>query len=598
MRTQRVNTSATTLSRLKSYRVEFSQFVARRSSEFIKLTLIATCASGLFVSGCAKSSSQRLTEDAGKAALDAEKELAAQREREALVAQEEQKKREEARVVLSSAAKTVDSPLADMLKEDKPQEKPFLVQESAASKDSASAWDKLIAEHLAEQSVKQQTAPTSPPVAELPATPVPAVAANARPFPGAAEPALQSQRPVASPTDSLMDWSREQKQVSEEPKVADVAPQAKEEAVNPHKLRVQALLSEAHSQEIRGELKAAYRSALLAQTIAEQNGVQFDAAEEQPQQFVGTISKRLWGGESVAAAKPEPKPEQPVPAVAKPQIQPQHRHVVAQQDLRKSLEDKDDASSSFPTWTGSGSTSTSTKRAESNYDSVFARANGQTQWTAVQANEPASLDARPEQEASLKQRALLDAPKSSPTLAPTQPEKPESQKLQLKAPSFQQWESTEVSKPPLVAHADEVTPVEAEQEENPFVQHAVVRQELELIKPEPSPFPGEFQSIEAMPSPETTELANLDETITTWPSGESETVSSQSEPASGTRWGVIGFIAAIIAGAIGAKLSRRSSDDENEPSPISLAKAAPEESESDAQQDDDDGHHLKISRAA
>jgi len=595
MRTQSVNTSATTLSRLKSYRVEFSEFVARRSSEFVKLALIATCASGIFVSGCVKNSSHSLTEDAGKAALDAEKELAAQREREALIAQEEQKKSEEARVVLSSAEKTVDSPLAEMLKEDQPSgdaEKPFQVRESAVAKDSSSAWDKLIAEHLAEQSITQEKSSPSPEAASpADVTANPPSTGTSRPFPGELAQSKQPQSTVAT-NDSLMAWAKDQVDTTPQ-----MTAQPKAEAINPHKLRVQALLSEAHSQEIRGELKAAYRSALLAQTIADQNGVEFAAGDEQPQQFVSAISKRLWGDQSVAESKPTPEPEQPAKHVEQPRIQPQQRQVVSHQDLRKSVQEQEDSPSSFPTWTGSGATTITPRRTNSNLDSVFANAHGQTQWTAVQANEPASLDAPPEQEASRKHHSMLNSPASAPAFTPEQAEESESRKpLELKAPSFQQWQSTEVSKPPLVAHADEVTPVEAEQEENPFVQHAVVQQELELIQPEPSQLPERSEKIKAIPRVELADLSN-DEDVAAWP--DTETQTAQADPgSSGTRWGVIGFIAAIIAGAIGVKLSRNSSEDENEPSPISLAKAAPEEPESDAKDDDDNGHHLKISRAA
>lgn len=592
MRTQRVNTSVTTLSRPKSYRVEFSEFVARRSSEFAKLALIATCVSGIFVSGCAKSASQKLTEDAGKAALDAEKELAAQREREALIAQEEQKTSEEVRVVLSSAEKSVDSPLAEMLREEKPRDRASLAQdtqvEEQAARDSASAWDKLIAEHLAEQSVTPEKAPNSPEAAvdQLAAS---SSTLTARPFPGAMP---QTTEAPVSTTDSLMAWANDQSKPT-----AQVSP--KPEAINPHKLRVQALLSEAHSQEIRGELKAAYRSALLAQTIADQNGVKFDASDEQPQQFVSAISKRLWGGQSIADAKPTPEPKQPAKPFEQPRIQPQHRHVAAHQDLRSSFQEHDEAASSFPGWTGSGAPTISPRRTDSSLDSVFAQAHGPTQWTAVQANEPATLEGPSDQEASLKHHSMLSSPTSAPAFTPEQAEESEPrQPKELKAPSFQQWQSTEVSKPPLVAHADEVTPAEAEQAENPFVQHAVVHQELELIQPEPSPLPERQEGIRALPQVDLANSSN-EESIVVWSDAESELATAQSNPGrTATRWGVIGFIAAIIAGAIGVKLSRNSSEDENEPSPISLAKAAPEEPESDAKDDDDNGHHLKISRAA
>lgn len=60
------------------------------------------------------------------------------------------------------------------------------------------------------------------------------------------------------------------------------------------RLRVRALMSQAHSSEIRGELHSAYRSALLAEKIATEHQLKFSADEENPAEFARTISARIF----------------------------------------------------------------------------------------------------------------------------------------------------------------------------------------------------------------------------------------------------------------------------------------------------------------
>lgn len=64
------------------------------------------------------------------------------------------------------------------------------------------------------------------------------------------------------------------------------------------RLRVTALMSDAHSCMIRGELHAAYRSALLAERIASEHQLSFTADEDNPSQFSRQIASRIWGSDA------------------------------------------------------------------------------------------------------------------------------------------------------------------------------------------------------------------------------------------------------------------------------------------------------------
>lgn len=61
------------------------------------------------------------------------------------------------------------------------------------------------------------------------------------------------------------------------------------------KLQVQSLMSQSHSDIVRGNWLSAYRSALLAQQKAADQRVQFGSQEESPNQLVNEIATRLWG---------------------------------------------------------------------------------------------------------------------------------------------------------------------------------------------------------------------------------------------------------------------------------------------------------------
>jgi len=60
------------------------------------------------------------------------------------------------------------------------------------------------------------------------------------------------------------------------------------------KLRVQALMSDAHTSALRGELHAAYRCALLAEKVAADSQLVFADGEETPQEFARVLAAKLW----------------------------------------------------------------------------------------------------------------------------------------------------------------------------------------------------------------------------------------------------------------------------------------------------------------
>lgn len=81
-------------------------------------------------------------------------------------------------------------------------------------------------------------------------------------------------------------------------------------ATRQQKLRIQALLSEAHTNSLRGEFHAAYRSALLAEKVANEHQIVFQAGEENPHDFARAIAAKIWRASdsiddfSLAAAVP------------------------------------------------------------------------------------------------------------------------------------------------------------------------------------------------------------------------------------------------------------------------------------------------------
>jgi len=64
--------------------------------------------------------------------------------------------------------------------------------------------------------------------------------------------------------------------------------------VRQQKLRVQALLSEAHTSAQRGEFHAAYRSTLLAEQIVNEYELTFGPKEEDPRNYARVLAAKIW----------------------------------------------------------------------------------------------------------------------------------------------------------------------------------------------------------------------------------------------------------------------------------------------------------------
>jgi len=77
-------------------------------------------------------------------------------------------------------------------------------------------------------------------------------------------------------------------------------PSSESVVVRQQKLRIQALLSDAHSNAQRGELHNAYRSALLAEKIASDYKLTFAEEEEHPQMLSRNLAAKLWQTSNVS----------------------------------------------------------------------------------------------------------------------------------------------------------------------------------------------------------------------------------------------------------------------------------------------------------
>lgn len=73
--------------------------------------------------------------------------------------------------------------------------------------------------------------------------------------------------------------------------------------------RIKALLSDAHTQEIRGELKAAYRSAIIASRLANEQNLTFGPGQEHPREYAEALASRIYQLDQAGAAA---RPRSPV----------------------------------------------------------------------------------------------------------------------------------------------------------------------------------------------------------------------------------------------------------------------------------------------
>jgi hypothetical protein len=68
-------------------------------------------------------------------------------------------------------------------------------------------------------------------------------------------------------------------------------------------LRIHALMSDAHTSQMRGELHAAYRSALLAEKIAREHRLTFTGNQENPSVFARAVAAQIWPDSQAESAE-------------------------------------------------------------------------------------------------------------------------------------------------------------------------------------------------------------------------------------------------------------------------------------------------------
>ncbi|MCA9029443.1 MAG: hypothetical protein KDA66_01465 [Planctomycetaceae bacterium] len=215
---------------------------------------------------------------------------------------------------------------------------------NASESSGESPWDQLMRDYLSQDEATQadataQTAPTAPaggarpfprpqvstaePKPEAPAiaatqTDVPAwargLSGSGSKVVGPEPPAEWANADAAeSPNEQVQNASADdsdagvvrlsQEEPTSAPSFAEAAtPQAEakpvptaQDARLAQKLRIQSLLSQSHSDIVRGNWLSAYRTALLAQQESETHKVVFGEFEERPTQLVNEIATRLWG---------------------------------------------------------------------------------------------------------------------------------------------------------------------------------------------------------------------------------------------------------------------------------------------------------------
>lgn len=212
------------------------------------------------------------------------------------------------------------------------EKKSEAVPAQAASKTSAAQSSDLSADNWFKQEFSGEKSPSDTAAKDL------ATAAKSRPFP--ANQGVVSSKPVEAPQPANLSHQapessadatparREQPadpawavkpQIPGQPATnATAAPAIAAPALTerPIRLRIKALLSEAHTCAIRGELHAAYRSALLAEQLASEHKIAFAPGDENPRDLAKDIAAKIWrssnaGETAVAIGDGESRPETP-----------------------------------------------------------------------------------------------------------------------------------------------------------------------------------------------------------------------------------------------------------------------------------------------
>ncbi|MCA9000175.1 MAG: hypothetical protein KDA80_24470, partial [Planctomycetaceae bacterium] len=313
----------------------------------IGVAVAVTCASGLPLAGCLKSSSRSFSTglggNAGRAAIEAERDIEEQKRQDALIAKQETSSDTNARILgphernIGTAAQSEDIGFASTAQVARKPESDAgnsgiqQVTGTETSQTENTVWESLVQEHLAQRPPEKKTqSEFENPFANWGTPP------TNEPRSGVASPSQWPEDPWAEPqsrnlafssevaSDDLSaptpEWARETQHVTS--RQTD-GKRSESRTIQPkrsvERLRVQALLSDAHSQKIRGELHSAYRSALLAERIAQQNGMEFPTEEEEdPAEFARELANQIW------KSSEEPAPTKSAHQVTIQPRQPEH----------------------------------------------------------------------------------------------------------------------------------------------------------------------------------------------------------------------------------------------------------------------------------
>ncbi|QDT34585.1 hypothetical protein [Thalassoglobus polymorphus] len=90
--------------------------------------------------------------------------------------------------------------------------------------------------------------------------------------------------------------------------------------------RMKSLILQAKDQHARGELHAAYRSALLAQNIVTQNGLKLGPNEANPDTIAQEIAAMIWGANTQSSPNQKPRKEAELPIIQPRQQRQPVRH--------------------------------------------------------------------------------------------------------------------------------------------------------------------------------------------------------------------------------------------------------------------------------
>jgi len=588
----------------------------------IGVAFAATCVSTLNFTGCMKPTgrdlSSDISQDAGQAALEAEREVEERKELEALIADAQREKEEGRQPKTATVAQSRDAdapvrenPLAAFLKrrEARDTSDPFLAEaektqaREAEAAPKAEDFDRMLASHQDKTPIQRANQHTETGTKSVPDTATSAwddllqehlnrssndgnhVLAESKPARG---------NPITEHKPSHSDQSDQRArpfpgqqlaQNFEAPRVEqrrEVQPAAGTIAsVDNNKIRVQSLLLTAYAQEGRGDLQAAYRSAVSAMTIADEYGVSFERKEEDPKYLANNLSERLWGRDPSAVALPV-QPD--LDAFQKPRFTEQRQQLVQRTPATSSAK----------------------------HDSIFAQ-QSDSEWLPL----PPTVDhswrtnespvQTPPLQAPAFERDPFSAPQTQVAPQPTPPPRVEwnqptnSRRTPLEASHTPEWNSAQLGSRSALAHVDasqSVTAKEADHVEYALAQAAsssnVSQSNLHQL------FPTQLDTIESAPA-SGAELITNEVVVASdhaWPVDES--VLSDSELTGKTRtatqpptfrWGVIGFIIALLSAIIGLRLSTKKQDEGPE------LKEEREEKTVDGE-DEITGPNLRIKRAA